>query len=134
MRPTVGEILSDHVSLEVSCLDRVYVNGYVPSLQTSGQLVYFLSEHLGNPLASPALLGRIGERFRRDVKRFVEQHRIAVVRFQRGERKDEIAKGRRQRFQGKEGVVFVGVAQERCRSFKATRGSTSSGGLCLDFN
>jgi hypothetical protein len=58
MRPTVGEILADHVSLEVSCVDRIYVNGYVPKLQTSGQLVYFLSEHLGNPLASPALPGR----------------------------------------------------------------------------
>jgi hypothetical protein len=30
MRPTVGEILADHISLEVSCVDRIYVNGYVP--------------------------------------------------------------------------------------------------------
>ena len=81
MSPTVIEILSDHVSLEVSCIDRIYVNGYVPKLQTSGQLVYFLSEHLGNPLASPAVLGQLGNRFRREVDRFVEQEKVPRIQF-----------------------------------------------------
>jgi len=134
MRPTVGEILSDQVSLEVSCLDRIYVNGYVPKLQTSGQLVYFLSEHLGHPVASPALLGRIGNRFRNDLDRFIEQHRLALERFQRGQRKDELANERRRAFDGEEGVVFVGLAQERCRSFKATKCSTPSGGVSFNFS
>lgn len=134
MRPTVEEILADHVSLEVSCLDRIYLNGYVPSLQTSGQLVCFLSGHLGNPLASPALLGRIGDRFCREVKRFAQREGVAVVRFQRGQRKDEVANQRRRSFRGEEGVVFIGVAQERCRSFKATRGATPSGGICFEFS
>jgi hypothetical protein len=35
MRPTVGEILADHVSLEVSCVDRIYVNGYGGGILTS---------------------------------------------------------------------------------------------------
>ena len=84
MRPTVGEILADQVSLEVSCVDRIYVNGYVPKLQTSGQLVFFLSEHLSYPLASPAILGRLGDRFHAEVERFVEQRQVPRVRFQRG--------------------------------------------------
>jgi hypothetical protein len=134
MRPTVGEILADHVSLEVACLDRLYVNGYVPTLQTSGQLVHFLGAHLGNPLASPALLGQIGDRFRREVERFVEQEGIPVVRFERGQRKDDVAAGWRQRFRGEEGVVFVGVAQERCRSFRAKRVETPAGGVSFDFS
>ena len=97
MRPTVGEILADHVSLEVSCVDRIYVNGYVPKLQTSGQLVFFLSEHLGCPVASPALLGQLGERFDAEVKRFVKRQQIPMVRFQRGQRKDEVASSLRRR-------------------------------------
>jgi len=133
MRPTVAEILADQVRLEVSCIDRIYVNGYVPKLQTSGQLVFFLSEHLGFPLASPALLGRLGDRFRAEVRRFIERQRIPVVRFQRGQRKDEVAGGIRRRHSGQEGVVFVGVAQERCRSFKAQKGATPSGGIGFDF-
>src|ERR1044071_148120 len=120
MSPTVAEILADHVSLKVSCLDRIYVNGYVPKLQTSGQLVFFLREHLGNPLPSPALLGRIGERSRREVEQFVQQQGIPRVRFQR---KDGIATQMRRRQSGQEGVVFVGVAQERCSSFKGTKSS-----------
>jgi hypothetical protein len=134
MRPTVGEILADHVSLEVSCLDRVYVNGYVPTLQTSGQLVHFLTTHLGKPVASPALLGQIGDRFRREVERFVGRQRIEVVRFERGQRKDVVAAARRGRYRGEEGVVFVGVAQERCRSFRARKVRTRSGGVDFDFS
>ncbi len=56
---TIPELLSDHVSLDVECVDRVYLNGYVPTLQTSGGLVYFLERHLGEPIAAPALLGQI---------------------------------------------------------------------------
>jgi hypothetical protein len=134
MRPTVGEILADHVSLEVSCVDRIYVNGYVPKLQTSGQLVYFLSEHLGNPLASPALLGRLGERYREQVRRFVQSEQIPVVRFQRGVRKDEVANARRRQHSGQEGVVFLGVAQERFRSFKGKKCVTPAGVISFDFS
>jgi hypothetical protein len=133
MRPTVAEILADQVSLEVSCVDRIYVNGYVPKLQSSGQLVYFLKEHLGYPIASPALLGQLGERFREAVRQFVEREQIPLVRFQRGQRKDEVANSMRQAYRGQEGVVFLGVAQERCSSFKAKKCTTPSGGVSFDF-
>jgi len=43
--PTIPELLRDHVSPEIECVDRVYLNGYVPTLQTSGALVYFLQHH-----------------------------------------------------------------------------------------
>ena len=81
MRPTVRQILADQVSLEVSCVDRLYINGYVPKLQTSGQLVYFLNQHLGYRIASPAVLGQLGDRFRREVDRFVKRDDIPVIRF-----------------------------------------------------
>ena len=64
MTPNIHTIIRDHVSLSSTCLDRLYINGYVPTLQTSGQLCYFLREHLGNPIPSPALFKRMGERFR----------------------------------------------------------------------
>jgi hypothetical protein len=41
--------------LEVECLDRIYLNAYVLILQVGGQIVGFLTEHLGNPVPSPAL-------------------------------------------------------------------------------
>ena len=40
---TVNDILAWHVSLDVACLDRIYLNGYLPTVQVPGQVVQFCS-------------------------------------------------------------------------------------------
>ena len=35
---TVNDILDPHVALDIECLDRIYLNGYVPILQTISQV------------------------------------------------------------------------------------------------
>ena len=42
--------------LDIECLDRIYLNAYVPILQSSGQVVAFMTQHLGMPIPSPALM------------------------------------------------------------------------------
>ena len=64
---TVNDILDGHVGLDLECFDRIYLNGWVPNLQVSGQVVGFLTAHLGFPIPSPAILEKIGLRFRRAV-------------------------------------------------------------------
>ncbi len=64
----INEVLDGHVALEVECIDPLYLNAYVPNLQVGGQVVRFLTGHLGNPVPSPALFEKIGNRFRREVK------------------------------------------------------------------
>ncbi|MGH7261826.1 MAG: hypothetical protein ACREI9_14315 [Nitrospiraceae bacterium] len=78
---SVEELLDGHVALEIDCLDRIYLNAYVPNLQVSGQVANFLTKHLGAPIPSPALFTGIGDRFRRDVKRFSEKHDVPLLRF-----------------------------------------------------
>src|SRR6185312_16840157 len=78
---TVNDVLDGHVSLDVECLDRIYLNGYVPNLQVGGQVVSFLTAHLGYPIPSPAIMEKIGTAFRRAVASFAEDNRIPVVRF-----------------------------------------------------
>ena len=56
---TVNDILKDHMTLDVECLDRIYLNGYVPNLQVGGQVVQFLTKQ-GFAIPSPALIGKIG--------------------------------------------------------------------------
>ena len=73
---TVNEVLDGHVVLDLSCLDRVYLNAYVPNLQVGGQVVSFLTAHLGNPIPSPAILNKIGTRFRDAVGRFADDEHI----------------------------------------------------------
>jgi hypothetical protein len=119
--PTIGELLDGHVTLTVECLDRLYLNGYVPMLQVPGQLVTFLTKHRGATIPSPALLEAITTRFVREVRAFAQQEGVPLIRFQPGERKDDVATGQRQTFTKPEGVVFIGIAQEKAQAFKATK-------------
>lgn len=117
--PNIETILRHHTALQVECVDRVYLNGYVPGLQRPNQLAYFLKEHRGKPLPSPALLGQMTDRFVAAIKAFAGRHRIPVVPFERGQRKDDVAKEHLARFRRSEGVVFIGVAQEIDNAFRS---------------
>jgi hypothetical protein len=57
---TVNDVLDGHVTLDIECLERIYLNAYVPILQTSSQVVAFLSGHLGFPFPSPVLFRQLG--------------------------------------------------------------------------
>ncbi len=132
--PNIEAIIRDRVTLTIDCIDRLYLNGYVPKLQTSGQLCWFLREHLGHPIPSPALLRPLHDRFVRDVTTFAEAGKIPVVHFERGQRKDDLAAEYRARFGGAEGVVFIGVAQERASAFKARKLTGAEKGVLFDFS
>ncbi len=80
----VNEVLEGHVRLEVECVDRMLLNAYVPNLQVSGQVVMFMTRHLGLPVPSPAVFKQIGNRFRRQVKAFAEANGIPVLVLRKG--------------------------------------------------
>ena len=80
--PNVQEIIRDHVSLSITCIDRLYVNGYMPGLQTSGQLCDFLRKHLGHPIPSPALFRPIHDRFIAAVEAFAAGEGVPMVAFE----------------------------------------------------
>ena len=118
---TIPELLKEHVSLEVECVDRVYLNGYIPMLQSSGGLVYFLEHQRGQMIASPTLLGEVTQAFAAQVEVFAKREGIPMVRFEKGQRKDDVAAQYRKKFTKPEGVVFIGVAQEKMNGFKARK-------------
>ena len=126
---TVNEVLDGHVALDIQCLDRVYLNAYVMRLQTSAQVVAFLSGHLGYPFPSPTLFNQIGQRFRRAVQSYAEANDIPWVKF--GKDDDKLAVMtphlRRQAVTGTSGVAAIGVAQEFQRVWTAVEGQTSTG-------
>lgn len=125
---SVAELVDGHAQLEVECLDRIYLNAYVPKLQTPGAVVWFLREHLGNPIASPALFATIGNRFREDVKRFAMRHDIPLIRFGRHDRKIDVVRPYLQAAERERrpGVVAVGVAQEFQNVFTGTKRPTAA--------
>jgi hypothetical protein len=118
---TIPELLDGHVTLEVECLDRLYLNGYIGKLATGPGLVFFMRDQLGKPIPSPVVLGQISEKFRESVKALAEQEGIPVYQFRHNERKDDIANRFRQRRNVRDAIVFIGVAQEKAQAFNGKK-------------
>jgi hypothetical protein len=121
---TVADVLSEHVAFEVECIDRMYLNVYVPQLQHAGGLLGYVQRQLGLPVASTAPLARITDRFAAAVHRFAEQERVPWVDFARGQRKDDVMHEHLAVFQAAgrtEGVVFIGRAQEKTPLFRTEK-------------
>ena len=125
---TVNEVLGGHVKLDIECLDRVYLNAYVPILQSSGQVVAFMTQHLGMPIPSPALFDKIGQKFRRSVASFAEANGIPWVKFAKGDRKADVMAPylKRAAASGRSQVAAIGVAQEFQRVWAAYQRETST--------
>lgn len=126
---TVNDLLDGHVSLDLECLDRIYLNGYVPNLQVGGQVVSFMTAHLGFPIPSPAIMEKIGTAFRRAVDAFAVADHIPVVRFGKNDRKIDVMHRHlaAQEASGRSGVAAIGVAQEYQNVFAATQRQASNG-------
>jgi len=120
---TVPELLDGHTALDIECLDRIYLNGYVPMLQVGGQVITFLHGHLGMKIASPAVLEQIGTRFRQAVARFAESNDIPMVKFKKGARKIEVMRPllARAARSGRPRVAAIGWAQEFCHVWEARK-------------
>jgi hypothetical protein len=119
---TVNDVLNGHVALDIQCLDRIYLNAYIPNLQTSAPVVAFLSAHLGYRFPSPALFHQIGQRFRRAVASYAETNDIPWVQFGKDDDKLTVMTPylHRQAATGRSGVAAIGVAQEFQRVWTAT--------------
>jgi hypothetical protein len=118
---TVAEVLCDHVVFEVECIDRMYLNVYVPQLQHAGGLLGYVHRQLGLPIASTAPLARITDRFAAAVRRFAEREAIPWVDFAKGQRKDDVMHEQMAGFTAAEGVVFIGRAQEKTPLFRTEK-------------
>jgi hypothetical protein len=113
----INEILKEHVTLDIECIDRIYLNGYIPTLQVGGQLVKFIQQR-GYDIPSPAVLRQWSQEYKKAVEAFAQAQGIEIIHFEKGVRKEEVAAQYRAKFSGDEGVVFIGIAQERAYAFK----------------
>jgi len=97
--------------------------------------VSFRTQHSGKPIASPAILERIGTAFRRAVRSFAADSKIPVVRFINDDRKIERMRPylARQAATGRAGVAPSGVAQECTRVFLATKHTGENQGVWSAF-
>src|SRR5215207_3976262 len=110
VRKNVAEILTNHVTFELEAIDRMYLNAYVPSLQTGGGFVWFVKTQLAARVPSTMMVAPMSERFVTAMARFAETEGVDLVTFEKGQRKDDVAQKYLAAFTGEEGVLFVGKA------------------------
>jgi len=67
------------------------------------------------------VLGQVSEKFREAVKTMAERERIPLYQFRHKERKDDIANNFRRRRQVRDGIVFIGRAQEKAQAFNGKK-------------
>jgi len=124
---SVADVLRNHVTLEVEGIDRLYLNVYQPKLQTEKQAACFFRYHRGQPVASSSLMGVMTNAYLQQVDDFVTKHGIPVVQFRKGQRKDDVAAEYRARWNGTEGILFLGKAQEKVTIFRTEKRTGTDG-------
>ena len=82
----INDVLDGHVALELECVDRLYLNAYVPNLQVGGQVQAFFTRHRGQEIASPALMAQMGNAFTRGVKSFAAANGVPILRLGKPDR------------------------------------------------
>jgi len=121
VRKNVAEIIQHHVTFELEAIDRMYLNAYVPSLQTGGGIVYFLKTQLGVRVPSTVMVAPMSQRFVDAMEPFAETEGVDLITFEKGQRKDDVAKKYLAAFEGDEGVLFIGKAQEKASVFRTEK-------------
>ena len=118
---TAAEVLAEHTTLELECIDRMYLNVYVPMLQSGAGAAYFFRRIRGNPVPSSALMGPMTRRFVAAIERHAAAEGVDLVRFERFERKDDRTREYLRDFAGTEGLLYIGKAQEKARVVRTER-------------
>jgi len=115
-------LLRDRVKLTCRSFDRIFLQAYVPKLQTPGLVARFLLGR-GFHYPSSAALGKIGDAYVTAIHRFAETNGIPVVHFKKGESKEEFARPYLQAAatKGEPCVALLGIAQEKASVWRSWR-------------
>jgi hypothetical protein len=118
---SVADVIQNHVTLEVEGIDRMFLNVYQPRLQHDRGVAAFFRFHRGQTFASSQLMAPMTRAFVAGIERFAEKNGVPLVSFAKKDRKDDIALARYAQFDGEEGVVFIGKAQEKASVWRTVK-------------
>ncbi len=78
---SAAEVLRGHVTLELECLDRLYVNAYVPIPQGGAGVSYYFRELRGYPVPSSELMAPMARSLVASIERVARKEGLDFVRF-----------------------------------------------------
>jgi hypothetical protein len=100
---------------------------YQPRLQHGAGIAAFFVGHRGHRFASSALMAPMTAAFTADIDHFIAARGVDLVRFARGQRKDDVTAGYLQRAELDDRglvpaqVLYAGVAQEKQKVFRTSK-------------
>jgi hypothetical protein len=124
---SAADVLAGHVLFEIEVIDRMYLNLYQPRLQHGAGIAAFFVGHRGNRFASSALMAPMTAAFVADIGHFAAVRGLDVVRFAKGQRKDDLTREYLRRAMPDDRglvpaqVLYVGVAQEKQKVFRTSK-------------
>ncbi len=124
---SAADVLAGHVLFEIEAIDRMYLNLYQPRLQHGAGIAAFFVGHRGHRFASSALMAPMTAAFTADIDHFIAARGLDLVRFARGQRKDDLTREylRRADLDARglvpAQVLYAGVAQEKQRVFRTSK-------------
>jgi hypothetical protein len=118
---TVAEVLDKHVVLEVESIDRMYLNVIVRRLQILEGALRFIRQQRKAKVLSTNAVEPMTRAFVQAIEQFAKQNQIPMVVFEKGQRKDDVAADLRAKYPHREGVVFIGKAQEKCTVYRTVK-------------
>lgn len=127
---SVGDVIRSHVTLAVESIDRMYLNVYQPDLQLERRVFRFLRDQRGQGAVSSRCFQAMTQSFIERIEAFAQQQNIPLERFEHKARKDDVTATYRAQFTAREGIYFIGKAQEKVPTFRtegrvnATTGQT----------
>ena len=124
---SAADVLAGHVLFEIEAIDRMYLNLYQPRLQHGAGIAAFFVGHRGHRFASSALMAPMTVAFTAGIDHFIAARGLDLVRFAKGQRKDDITREYLRRAEPDDRglvpaqVLYVGVAQEKQRVFRTSK-------------
>ena len=104
---SVADIIQDHVTLTVECLDRLYLNVIQSRLQVERGIAYFFQKHRGERFATAKTMAAITVPFVEAIEQFARTEGLDLITIGRRQRKDEVAREYLAKFSAREGTPSV---------------------------
>jgi hypothetical protein len=115
---TAADVLDDHVTFELECIDRLYLNLYQPKLQHELGVVGFFKGHRGFQFVSSALMDPSSSPPSTATSTTTTSHWSTSVP---ASAKTTSPSGTLAGHDGAEGILFVGRAQEKTSAFRTEK-------------
>jgi hypothetical protein len=104
------------------CFDRIVIQGYLPLLSRSGQIVHFFRDVHGQYPITPQVLAKRTAEYRGWVQAYARNHKIPVESPKKGTSKEDYVRAHLQRMQrrNQHGVYFIIPSMEMSSTFRST--------------